>query len=143
MFRNFTRRSYCALLRLNRSAKHTVNILAREASLSWTASFRNSVIIFFYLIQGLAPQAKAINKTIETKAPTEKHIVSFSIPPITPCNNRNDPADIIALIFSTLTTPFALLSIYYHTLHRLSIGQIQNPAIFLAGLCKEKMEWIK
>ena len=101
-------------------------------------SFRNSVIIFFYLIQGLAPQAKMTNKTIETKAPTEKHIVSFSIPPITPCNNRNDPADITALIFFISTTPFALLIIYYHNLHRLSIGQIQNPAVFLAGFCKEK-----
>ena len=76
----------------------------------------------FYLIQGLAPQAKTINKRIETKAPTEKHVVSFSIPPITPSNNRNDPADITALIFFILTTPFALLSIYYHILQRLSIG---------------------
>ena len=83
------------------------------------------------------------NKTIESKAPTEKHIVLFSIPPITPINNINAAADITALIFFILTTPFALLIIYYHILHRLSIGQIQNPAFFLAGLCKEKMEWIK
>lgn len=116
MFRNFTRRSYFAFLRFNRAAKHAIFIFARKASLSWTASFRNSVIIFFYLIQGLAPQAKVTNKTIETKAPTEKHIVSFSIPPITPINNINAVTDITALIFFILTTPFALLSIVEYIL---------------------------
>ena len=132
MFCYFPGGSYCALLRLNWSAKYAVNILARKASLTRVASFRNAVIIFFYLTQGLAPQAKATNKTIEAKAPTEKHIVLFSIPPITPINNINAAADITALIFFTLTTPFVLLSIYYHTLQRLSIGQIQNPAGFLS-----------
>lgn len=143
MFRDFTCRSYFAFLRFNRAAKHAIFILARKASLAWMASFRNSVIIFFYLIQGLAPQAKVTNKAIETKAPTEKHIVSFSIPPISPSNNRNDPADITALIFFTLTTPFCFVE--YILPHFTTFVNRANtkPRHFLAGLCKEKMEWIK
>ena len=106
MFRNFTCRSYFAFLRSNGAAKHAIFILARKAPLTWMASFRNSVIIFFYLIQGLAPQIKTINNKTEEIVPTEKHIVSFSIPPIVPISNKNDTNDITALIFFTLTTPF-------------------------------------
>lgn len=83
------------------------------------------------------------NKTIEAKAPTEKHIVFFSIPPIVPINSKNDINDITVLIFFILTTPFCFVEYILPHLTTFVNRANTKPCSFLAGFCQEKMEWIK